>query len=94
MSFRQFLHLRVAPPKVPKLQLVRGEVLLAVKVGKGRGKNRLSFGEHSSVMLSVSLLHLSWRHDPSYLAGKGEELRIKKPRPSLLTYFTLGSIQK
>ena len=35
-------------------------------------------------ILSVSLLHPSWHHDPSYLAGKGEELQIKKPRPILL----------
>ena len=35
-------------------------------------------------ILSVSLLHLLWRHDLSYLAVKGEELRIKKTRPILL----------
>ena len=35
-------------------------------------------------ILSVTLLHSLWCHDPSYLAGKGEELRIKN-RPKTTT---------
>ena len=37
-------------------------------------------------ILSISLLHSAVTSRPSYLAGKEEELRIKKPRPILLYY--------
>ena len=36
----------------------------------------------SACNLSVSLLHSAVMSHPSYLGGKGEELRIKKPRPT------------
>ena len=62
------------------MQLVKG------KVGKGRGKNLPFSGVHRVIptfavrlsILSVSLLHSALTSHPSYLAGKGEDLRIKK----------------
>ena len=38
-------------------------------------------------ILSVSLMHTALTSRPSYLAGKGAERQIEKPRPMLLLYL-------
>ena len=62
------------------------------EVGEGAGGPTSLWREREKVLLSilsVSLLHSLWRPLPSYLAGKGKELRIQKTQ----TYTTHQQIE-